>query len=87
MISERKFHDHRRKTQENDNFLMKQSLFLNPNFILESTLIVIPHNVQLCKVSIQIQLKALPELSKWTINKITYHYDSAFQKHLILIFC
>ena len=48
-IGEKKIHDHRRKTGENDNFLTKQSPFLSPNFIRGSTVIVIPHNVELCK--------------------------------------
>ena len=48
-IGEKKTHDHRRKTLENYNFLMKQSPFLCPNFIRGSTVIVIPHNVELCK--------------------------------------
>ena len=48
-IGEKKIHDHRRKTRENDNFLTKQSPFLSPNFIRGSTVIVIPHNVELCK--------------------------------------
>ena len=34
---------------ENDNFLTKQSPFLSPNVIRGSTVIVIPHNVELCK--------------------------------------
>ena len=45
----KKIHDHQRKTQENDSFLMKQSPFLSPNFIRGSMVIVIPHNVELCK--------------------------------------
>ena len=49
LIGEKKIHDHRRKTRENDNFLMKQSPFLSPNFIRGPTGIVIPHNVELCK--------------------------------------
>ena len=48
-IGEKKIQEDRRKTRENDNFLMKQSLFLSPNFIRGSTVIVIPHNVELCK--------------------------------------
>ena len=48
-IGEKQIHDHRRKTRENDNFLTKQSPFLSPNFIRGSTVIVIPHNVELCK--------------------------------------
>ena len=48
-IGEKKIHGHRRKTQENDIFLTKQSPFLSPNFIQGSPVIVIPHNVQLCK--------------------------------------
>ena len=48
-FGEKKIHDHRRKTRENYNFLMKQSPFLSPNFIRGSTVIVIPHNVELCK--------------------------------------
>ena len=48
-IAEKKIHDHRRKTRENDSFLTKQSPFLSPNFIRGSTVIVIPHNVELCK--------------------------------------
>ena len=48
-IGEKKIHDHRGKTRENDNFLTKQSPFLSPNFIRGSTVIVIPHNVELCK--------------------------------------
>ena len=48
-IGEKKIHDQRRKTLENDNFLTKQSPFLSPNFIRESAVIVIPHNVELCK--------------------------------------
>ena len=48
-IGEKKIHDHRRKTRENDNFLMKQSPFLSPNFMRGSTVVVIPHNVELCK--------------------------------------
>ena len=48
-IGEKKIHDHRRKTRGNDNFLMKQSPFLSPNFIRGFTVIVIPHNVELCK--------------------------------------
>ena len=43
----KKINDHRRKRQENDNFLTKQSPILNPNFVQGSTVIVIPHNVQL----------------------------------------
>ena len=31
------------------NFLMKQSPFLSPNFFRGSTVIVIHHNVELCK--------------------------------------
>ena len=49
LISEEKIHDHQRKTWENYNFLTKQSPFLSPNFIRGSTVIVIPHNVELCK--------------------------------------
>ena len=45
----KKIDDHRRKTPENDNFLTKQSPFLRPNFIRGSMVIVIPHNVELCK--------------------------------------
>ena len=45
-IGEKKIHNHRRKTRENDNFLTKQS---SPNFIRGSTVIVIPHNVELCE--------------------------------------
>ena len=45
----KKIHDHRRKTRENYKFLTKQSPFLGPNFIRGSTVIVIPHNVELCK--------------------------------------
>ena len=48
-IDEKKVHDHRRKAQENYNFLTKQSPFLSPNFIRGSTVIVIPHKVELCK--------------------------------------
>ena len=48
-IGEKKIHDHRRKTRENDNFLTKQSPFLSPNFIRGSTVIVTPHDVELCK--------------------------------------
>ena len=48
-IGEKKIHNHRRKTRENDNFLTKQSPFLSPNFTRGSTVIVIPHNVELCK--------------------------------------
>ena len=48
-FGEKKIHDHRRKARENDNFLTKQSPFLSPNFICGSTVIVIPHNVELCK--------------------------------------
>ena len=48
-IGEKKIHDHRRKTWENDNFLTKQSPFLSPNFIRGSTVTVTPHNVELCK--------------------------------------
>ena len=48
-IGEKKIHHHRRKTQENYNFLAKQSPLLNPNFIRGSTVIVIPHNVELYK--------------------------------------
>ena len=48
LIGEKKIYDHRRKTQENDNFLTKQSPFLSPNFIQGSTVIVIPH-LELCK--------------------------------------
>ena len=44
-----KNHDHQTKIQENYNFLMKQSPFLSPNFIRGSMVIVIPHNVELCK--------------------------------------
>ena len=46
---QRKIQDHRRKTRENDNFLTKQSPFLSPNFIRGFRVIVIPHNVELCK--------------------------------------
>ena len=35
-------HDHQRKTEENDNFLTKQSPFLSPDFIQGSMVIVIP---------------------------------------------
>ena len=35
--------------RENDNFLAKESPFLSPNFIRGSTVIVVPHNVELCK--------------------------------------
>ena len=37
------------KLGENDNLLTKQSPFLNPKLIRGSTVIVIPHNVELCK--------------------------------------
>ena len=46
-IGERRIHDHGRKTQENDNVMIKQSSFLSPNFIRGSMVIVIPHNVEL----------------------------------------
>ena len=42
-----KIHDHRRKRQENDKFSTKQSPILSSNFIRGSTVIVMPHNVQL----------------------------------------
>ena len=45
----RKNHDHRRKTRENNNFLTKQPPFLSPRFFRGSTVIVIHHNVELCK--------------------------------------
>ena len=48
-IGEKKIHDYRRKTRENYNFLTKQSPFLSSNFIRGSTVIVISHNVELCK--------------------------------------
>ena len=48
-IGEKKIYDHRRKTRENDNFLTKQSPFLSLKFIRGSTVIVISHNVELCK--------------------------------------
>ena len=35
-------HDHQTKTEENDNFLTKQSPFLSPDFIQGSMVIVIP---------------------------------------------
>ena len=47
----KKIHDHRRKTWENDNFFTKQSPFLSPKFIRGSTVIVIPHNVELSTVN------------------------------------
>ena len=37
------------KLGKNDKFLTKQSPFLSPNFIRGSAVIVIPHNVELCK--------------------------------------
>ena len=49
-IGEKKIRDHLRKTRENENFLKKQSPFLSPNFIRGSTVIVIPNNVELCKL-------------------------------------
>ena len=49
LIGEKKIHGQQRKTLENDIFFMKQSPFLSPNFIQGSTVIVIPHNVQLYK--------------------------------------
>ena len=48
-IGEKNIHHHRSKTRENDNFSTKQSSFLSPNFIRESTVIVIPNNVEFCK--------------------------------------
>ena len=48
-ISDKKIHYHRRKTLENYNFLTKQPPFLSPNFIGGPMVIVIPHNVELCK--------------------------------------
>ena len=48
-IGEKKVYNLWRKTQENDKFLTKQSPFLSPNFIRGPTVIVIPHNVELCR--------------------------------------
>ena len=48
-IGKKKVHDHRRKNRKNYNFWTKQSLFLSPNFIRGSTVIVILHNVEFCK--------------------------------------
>ena len=48
-IGEKKINGHRRKPQENDNFLTKQSPFLSPNFIQGSMVIVIAHNVEFYK--------------------------------------
>ena len=37
------------KPQQNDKFLTKQSPIPSPNFIRGSTVIVVPHIVELCK--------------------------------------
>ena len=60
-----KIFDHRRKTRKNYNFLMKQSPFLNQNFIPGSMMIVDPHNVELCE---QYFLQECPLLIRKTCN-------------------
>ena len=48
-IGEKRIHDHGRKTRENNNVMMKHCPFLSPNFMRGSTVILVPHNVELCK--------------------------------------
>ena len=46
------------KTRENDNFLTKQSKFFSTNFIRGSTVIVIPHNVELTFPEFHFEIEA-----------------------------
>ena len=48
-IGEKKFMITEEKLGKMTTFWKKQSPFLSPNFIRGSTVIVIPHNVELCK--------------------------------------